>query len=135
MVIFYPDIGTYMVQLLPHPDDLPSLIQADPIELSQILRKLHDFRRIVIHGLPVDQIQGIIQKVRIDLRLQRAQLCRFHIFTQPVLLQHQLAQLLGHITEAAEQLADFIAFLLRYFQRKLPVLYLFHLRIQRYQTL
>ena len=60
MIIFNPHVGPDMVQFFLHPHDLSALIQADPVKPSQVTGDLHNFQRIVIHGLPVDQIQGVV---------------------------------------------------------------------------
>ena len=98
-----------MLELLADGQNLPPLVEAEPVELREVLCDLGDLRRVVLKRLPVDQVERIVQKVRVDLRLQRAELCGFHRLTGAVLRAHQILQLRGHIAEAVEQLGNLVA--------------------------
>ncbi|MNC55809.1 hypothetical protein D3C75_1053610 [compost metagenome] len=65
-------------------------------------------RHLHFKGKRADNLQGVVQKMRIDLRLQRPQLIGFIGQLQPVFPQNQIIDRIHHAAEMLGQHTDLI---------------------------
>ena len=97
-----------MFQLLADGDEFAAVAEAQAIEAAELHHDVADLFQIAAFGGPEDQIQCVIEKMRIDLRLQDLYLAVFEVFAKIVLLLHQVPDPPDHDVEAVLQLTDLI---------------------------
>ncbi len=105
------DIDLYMLHLFTDADQILAVVQTQPVKTGQIPRDLFDILRLIVHGDPVDQIQCIVQKMRIDLCLQNTKLRHPRVLTELKMLPQQPAYLSHHKVEVPVYLFHLIALL------------------------
>ncbi|MNG15514.1 hypothetical protein D3C84_993480 [compost metagenome] len=98
-----------MLQLFADRNELPSPAEADPHQLGQIFDHFRRFRASLNRTLPVDTLQRIIQKVRVNLLIQHLQLrfllLNFHL----IFVFNQHVQAARHVVQGRHQNANLIA--------------------------
>ena len=102
------DVKADVFQLLADGDEFAAVAEAQAIETAELHHDVADLFQIAAFGGPEDQIQCVIEKMRIDLRLQDLYLAVFEVFAKIVLLLHQVPDPPDHDVEAVLQLTDLI---------------------------
>ena len=108
VIIFDIDINLNMLDFFPDGNQALSMIQTQPIEPGQIPRQRSDLLCTVVHGNPVNQIQRIVEKMWVDLRLQCPYLCHFNFLTKLIMLLHQPLDFLHHTVKIVINFLNFI---------------------------
>ena len=96
-----------MFHLLGKGDDLPPAAEADAKQLGQGADQLDDVHGLMFLSHPVDGVEGIVEKVGVDLRLQGAYLRLALVALLLVDHLQKAADLVHHAVEAAAELANF----------------------------
>ena len=112
-----------------------SAIQSELIEFYQRRDHFRDLGNIFPDGDAVNQIQGIIQKMGINLSLQSAKLCIFYSPSHLVTFVDHAFHSPAHRRKAVDNFPDFILPGMGQFDLKISSFHFFDLRIQKQETL
>ena len=99
-----------------------AFVQCRPVKGGQQLCHLADLCLVVEERLAVDGGEAVVQKVRVDLCLQRHQLCFFQCDLIPVVSHDQAVKLADHVLEAVGQLTDLVGAVVVDLHGQIPLL-------------
>ena len=101
------------------------------VESGEIADRLVNFLGAALLRHPVDHLHGVVQKMGIDLGLQRAEFGDSELLGLLLLLVHQVVDLSCHVVVGVDQVANFVIFRGRFHGNRGPVLYPAHLPTDR----
>ena len=87
---------------------IAAIAQTDPVKPGQFDDNIADLFHIVSLGRPGNEIQGVVQKMGIDLSLQYLQLHGVQILAKLVLILHQGVDLFHHVVETGLKISDLV---------------------------
>ena len=124
--VLYLHIEPGVLEFVRQGDDLFAPAQRKTVEPGQGVHHAAYFRHIVGDGGAVDEVQGIVEEVGVDLGLQGLQLQGFYLLALFQLFVHQGVNAAHHVAEAAHQLADLVPALGRHPGGHVPQLHGVH---------
>ncbi|MPN57430.1 hypothetical protein SDC9_205124 [bioreactor metagenome] len=101
-------IALQIFQLVAEPYTILGEIQRVAHDVDQIQRHFIDARHLVLERHPTDGLKRIVDKMRVDLRLQRAELRVSLLNLRDILARNQVLRSLRHVGKAVLQQTDFV---------------------------
>ena len=127
-------IRTHIVDLLADGHRIFAFVQGSPVVPRKRQRRLADIIRTDFQRFPVDQRQGIIQKMRVNLCAERRHLILFLADAALIDFLNQLTDTRQHLIKATRQITDFISFRRNHFHFQVSFLYLGHRLFQLFKA-
>ena len=122
------DVRAGVLDLVAEPHRVFPAAKAQLVEARQSVDHRPYLLRLVFQRHPVDQVEGVVEEMGIDLCLQRLELELLHLFSQAVLLVDELLDLGDHDVEALGKLADLVPVLRPERDGEIAVDHFFHAR-------
>ena len=122
----------HVLHLVAQRQKVAAVAQAEPVEARELHDDVHGFLVAARHGFPGDHVQRIVEEMRVDLRLQGAQLHVLEVLAEIVALVDEQADPADHEVEAVLQLADLVLAVHDAADAEVAVLHAPHLLRQRF---